>query len=238
MVTVNRKITYRMYPNGEQTALLEETHALHCRVYNTLLEEHKRRYDNKLPTYGFKLICRDLTTWRSHTAALEHLNAQSLQVTAKRVGLAFQAFFRRVKEGADNSGYPRFKSVNRYPGWGYKTHGDGWRLHQSEPSEDKKQPRTHSLRLSGIGNIRLRGKGRFTGLPKTCEITRKQNKWYLSVTVDVEPKSLTRESGDETAAFDWGLTTLLTIAKKDGTIERIDNPRILKNKLAALEQLQ
>jgi hypothetical protein len=30
------------------------------------------------------------------------------------------------------------------------------------------------LRLSGVGGIRLRGKARFSGTPKTCEIIRKR----------------------------------------------------------------
>src|SRR5918997_1214463 len=56
------------------------------------------------------------------------LNAQSAQVTLRRVALAFDAFFRRVKQGDQSPGYPRFKSLKRFSGWGYKTHGDGWRL--------------------------------------------------------------------------------------------------------------
>jgi putative transposase len=220
-----------MYPNQEQKAVLEEILGVHCRVYNTLLEEHKRRYDTDLPSYGFKLMCKDLTVWRAAIPALNVLNAQSLQVTAKRVALAFQSFFRRVAEGAEEPGYPRFKSFNRYPGWGYKTHGDGWRFFEG-------YKRKHSFRLSGIGDINLRGKGRFTGVPKTCEIINKQGKWYLSVTFNVDPAKVARTPGKETAAFDWGLTKLLTIAKADGTIEEIDNPRMLRNKLAALKKLQ
>jgi putative transposase len=38
MELVNRKITYRMYPNSEQVILLQDTLGLHCRVYNTFLE--------------------------------------------------------------------------------------------------------------------------------------------------------------------------------------------------------
>ncbi|NJD39835.1 MAG: transposase, partial [Geobacter sp.] len=122
----NRKITYRLYPNAFQEALLQETLGLHCRVYNTLLEEHKRRYDHGLSSYSFKLMCRDLTVWRAASLPLAEVNAQSLQVTAKRVSLAFAAFFRRLKAG-EEPGYPRFKSASRYPGWGYKDHGDGWK---------------------------------------------------------------------------------------------------------------
>ena len=238
MASVNRKITYRMYPNATQTVHLDETSALHCRVYNTLLDEHKQRYEQDLGTFSFFEMCRELTQWRNSVPAIANLNAQSLQVTAKRVDLAFQAFFRRVKEG-EEPGYPRFKSPDRFSGWGYKTHGDGWRLFETPvPEGSKKKPRTHTLRLSGIGDIRLRGKGRFTGTPKTAEIFRKGGKWYLSVTFDVAPKEVARVAGKDTAAFDWGIKNLLTIANADGTIETIDNPRWLKNRLAELVRLQ
>ena len=221
----NRKITYRLYPNATQESLLQDTLGLHCRVYNTLLGEHKRRYDYGLPSYSFKFMCRDLTVWRASTPSLDNLSCHSLQVTAKRVSLAFAAFFRRIKAG-EEPGYPRFKSTARYPGWGYKDHGDGWKLMGNR------------LRISGIGIVPIRGKGRFTGTPKTCEIIRKQSKWYASVTFEVEADQLRRSPGTGVMAFDWGLKNLLTIAREDGTIETVDNPRFLRSKLDALRRLQ
>jgi len=77
----------------------------------------------------------------------------------------------------------------------------------------------------------MRGKARFTGTPKTAEVIRKGGKWYLSVTYDVTPEAVARPAGSDAAAFDWGLDTLLTIAKPDGAIETIDNPRWLKARL-------
>ena len=140
MEKLQRKVTYRLYPSASQEALMEETLALHCRVYNTLLEEHQRR------------------------------------------------------------------------------HGQ--------------------VRLSGIGLVPMRGQGRFSGTPKTSEVIHKSGKWYLSATYTVAPEAIARKRGSEAAAFDWGLTTLLTIARADGTLETIDNPRWLKKKLEAIKALQ
>ena len=229
MEKIQRKITYRMYPNAAQGAALMESLALHCRVYNTLLEEHRRRHEAGEPFYSFKLMCRDLTQWRG-TSTLHELNAQGLQVTAKRVALAFSAFFRRLATG-EEPGYPRFKTVRRFAGWGYKTHGDGWRLTSGENGHG-------TVRLSGIGVLKLRGRGRFAGTAKTAEVLRSHGKWYLSVTFDVEPAAVARIAGTETAAFDWGVATLLTIAHPDGTVETVDNPRWLKRKLDALKDVQ
>ena len=228
MYSVNRKINYRLYPNAGQLERLEEMRLLHARVYNTLLEEHERRYTEGLPSYSFKLMCKDLTAWRANPV-LAQLNAQSLQVTAKRVQLAFQSFFRRLKEG-EEPGYPRFKSAKRYPGFGFKTHGDGWRLIESEKSN-------HRLRVSGVGILKIRGRGRFSGTPKTADLIFKQGKWYASITFEVPLAQLARPFGHEAGAFDWGLKSLLTIATSGG-IESIDNPRFLKAKITALVSLQ
>ena len=227
MTSVQRKITYRLYPGAAQAARMDEVLALHCRTYNTLLEEHQRRFEAKEPAFGFSAMCKALTEWRGYADSLRSLNAQSLQVTAKRVALAFDAFFRRVKAG-ETPGFPRFKAVQRFSGWGYKTYGDGWKLIQPEGRHGK-------IRLTGIGEVPMRGKGRFTGAPKTAEVIRKGEKWYLSVTYDLAPEAVARPAGREAAAFDWGLDTLLTIAKSDGALEEVDNPRWLK---ARLEQIK
>lgn len=229
-MTLQRKITYQMYPNASELEGLGAWLGLHCRVSNTLIEERRRRYEAGEKPYGFSAMCKDLTAWRGQVDSLRALNAQSLQVTAKRVALAFAAFFRRVKSG-DEPGYPRFKPLQRFPGWGYKTYGDGWKLLQADGRHGK-------VRLSGIGEIRIRGQGRFAGTPKTAEVLRKGGKWYLSVTYDVAEEMVARQRGAEAAAFDWGIDTLLTIAKADGAIESVENPRWLKAKLEAIKTLQ
>ena len=234
MQYVQRKITFRLYPSPAETALLEHTLGLHCRVYNTLEEAHEQRYTEGAPRLTFNAMCRTLTEWRAAVPALSAVNAQSLQVTAKRLSRAFDAFFRRLAAG-ETPGYPRFKSYRRYPGWGYKTYGDGWKL---KGAYDARGFRYRRLALTGIGDLTIRGQGRFAGTPKTCEILHKAGKWYASVTFDVAPHQLQRPQGREAAAFDWGLTTLLSIAKADGTLQEIDNPRWLKRRIEAIKTLQ
>lgn len=230
---VQRKITYRLYPKGGQGALLMEWLGLHCRVYNALLEEHRRRYDAGEPALNFNAMCKAVTHWRGYADALKSLNAQSLQVTAKRLRLALDAFFRRVRAG-QTPGFPRFKSLNRFSGWGYKTYGDGWKLIAKASASGMGYG---SISLSGIGTIAMRGKGRFIGTAVTCDIMHKAGKWYASVTFNVPEYQVARPGGRETAAFDWGIDTLLTIARADGSVQQIDNPRWLKNRLETLNNL-
>ena len=65
---------------------------------------------------GGELNSKRLTEWRLYCPALAGVNAQSQQNTLKRLDLAYQAFFRRVKAG-ETPGFPRFKPIQRYPGW-------------------------------------------------------------------------------------------------------------------------
>ena len=224
---LNRKVTYRLYPNAEQEARLQETLGLHQRLYNTALEERIRVYQETGKSLSFANQCKALTQWRKSVPALAALNAQSEQVTLKRLHLAFQHFFRRVKNG-ETPGFPRFKSLRRYPGWGYKTHGDGWKLHPGENGKHGK------LYLQGVGQVPIRGKARTAGIPVTCEILYKVGWWYASITLEIE--SVQRERGTEIGAFDWGLTEFLTLATPQG-IETVANPRHLRNQLAELKRL-
>lgn len=225
---VNRKVTYRLYPNLQQAERLLELLAFHQRVYNAALEERIRVYREKNHSLSFADQCKVLTQWRKKYKCLSDINAQSLQVTLKRLDFAFQAFYRRVK-ACEKPGFPRFKSLQRFSGWGYKSHGDGWRLFAGEGMRHGK------LRLSGVGMVSLRGSARTPGEPKTCEIVHKSGKWYLSVTIECGPK---RSCGTKAIGFDWGLKQFLVMHDSAGKTEHVDNPRHLKSLLPKLKQLQ
>src|SRR5919197_4713201 len=216
MKPVNRKVTYRMYPTTKQAKALEHLLSLHQRLYNAALEQRKTAYRRQRHAVGYAEQCGDLTVLRTSDPAYAAMNAQSAQVTLKRLQLAFEAFFHRVRAGEKRVGYPRFKSLRRFSGWGYKTHGDGWRL---IPGERMRHGR---LRLSGIGPVKIRGKARTLGVPKTCDIQHKGARWYASITVVCTPK---RTSGLLAAGMDWGVATFATVARSDGTMQYIPSPR-------------
>lgn len=225
-----RKVTFRMYPNAAQTERLEELLGLHQRVYNTALEERIRAYRERGESLSYHDQAKALTQWRATVPALAGVNAQSQQNTLKRLDRAFQAFFRRVKAG-ETPGFPRFKPIQRYPGWGYNTHGDGWRLHAGLGMQHG------HVRLSGVGQVKLRGKARTSGEVKTGEVLHKAGKWYLSVTVDCTPQ---RTCGDKAAGLDWGLEAFATLAETGDRYASVDNPRFMdkpqRQRLKTLQQ--
>jgi putative transposase len=95
---------------------------LHQRLYNAALEQRIAAWRRTRTSLGFVDQCLDLTELRAGDKSYAALNAQSSQVTLKRLDLAFAASFRRVKAG-QTPGFPRFKAFDRFSGWGYKSHG-------------------------------------------------------------------------------------------------------------------
>ena len=226
MAEVNRKVTYRLYPTGQQKTVLLDTLRLHQRLYNAALEQRITAYRTRKISLSYVDQAKELTQLRAEFPEYKALNAQSEQVTLTRLDWAFQNFFRRVKSGAEKAGFPRFKSLDRYPGWGYKTHGDGWKFDFGQQLKHGK------LSLSGLGFLKVRGKARNLGIPKTLEIQFKQGNWYASITLATTPQ---RVSGTKAIGIDWGLETFATVSDSDNSISTIANPRTLRKKLKVLK---
>lgn len=211
----NRKVTYKIYPNKIQENKFCSILKVHQKLYNKALEQRITAYKEDKIYVSFKDQCKNLTEWRAADPELGALNAQSEQVTLKRLDLAFKHFFRRVKNG-ETPGFPRFKSFDRFKGWGYKTHGDGFKLFLNSENSNG------YVRISGVGVIQIRGKSRNLGSPKTAEIVRKSDGWYLSVTIKCNPK---RKRGTAAISFDWGLENFITVIDTDNNINKVSNPR-------------
>jgi putative transposase len=227
-----------MYPTRRQNAALFDMLGLHQRLYNAALEQRIAAWRRTRTSLGFVDQCFDLTGFRAEDKSYAALNAQSSQVTLKRLDLAFAAFFRRVKAG-QTPGFPRFKAFDRFSGWGYKSHGDGFRFTPGNATvsrrKDGPRQRHGLLKLSGIGTIKVRGQARTPGQVTTCEIQRKADRWYVSLTISCFPS---REGGTEALGQDWGVETFSTLAREDGGFDAIANPRFFKKHRESVERAQ
>jgi putative transposase len=225
---VNRRATFKLYPSQSQAAGMERLCDLHRMLYNAALEERIEAYCKAGVSISFADQCKSLTTIRQHDPAFLAVNAQSAQVTLKRLHMAFKAFFRRCKAG-ETPGFPRFKSRDRFPGFGFKTHGDGFRF---TPGQSWRHGR---LRLSGIGEMAARGEARTSGRVVCCDIQRKADGWYLSLVIECEPH---RESGERECGLDWGVETFATLAYAPDEYAGFENDRPLANEQDALKAEQ
>ncbi len=228
MEPVSRKVVYRLYPSASQEAALLDMLGLHQRLYNAALEQRIAAWRLRRKSLSAYDQMRDLTGLRASDERYAGLNAQSAQVTLNRLHLAFAAFYRRCKKG-ETPGFPRFKAFDRFSGWGYKTHGDGFRFMPGAGN------RHGQLRLSGIGTIPVRGRARTPGEVRTCEIAHKAGRWYASLTLACEPQ---RKGGTDAIGLDWGVETFATLAHEDQAFSAIENPRFFARMKATLESAQ
>ncbi len=225
---VNRRATFKLYPSRAQIAALERLCDLHRMLYNAALEERIEAYRKAKVSISYADQCKSLTVIRQNDPAFLAVNAQSAQVTLKRLDLAFRAFFRRCRSG-ETPGFPRFRSRDRFPGFGFKTHGDGFRFTPRDGWRHGK------LRLSGIGEMTARGEVRTPGRIVCGDIQRKADGWYLSLVVECEPH---RERGHREAGLDWGVETFATLAYAPGEYDQFANDRPLADEQDALRTEQ
>ena len=125
---MRKRFKYRIYLTKGQHRILEQQ-LEECRwVSNKTLAERKRADEERgesLHVYDTQAL---LPVWKVTRPALNLVHSQVLQNISVRVDLAFQAFFRRVKGGANEVGFPRFKGFGRYDRSTYPQYGNGVRL--------------------------------------------------------------------------------------------------------------
>jgi putative transposase len=215
---------YRLYPNQTQQDQIRKT-ADACRfVYNWALETKKTAYE----TDGTNLIWFDLNNrlkdLKQDHPFLKTAYSQSLQQAVKRFQLAFQHFFRRIKQGTDSPGYPRFKKRMAY------------RQSFDVPQFFTIDFAICRVYLPKIGRIKAVFHRRFSGTPKMCTIVSTlTGKFYISIIVeDGNPPPPKPPATNQTAVgIDVGVTTYITLSSG----EKVANPRHLHNTLHRLQCL-
>src|SRR5713226_8945402 len=210
---------YRIYPTKKQVQKLNETLG-ECRwLYNHFLEQRKTTYEQE----GQSLSCYHqidtLGLLKQERATLKQVHSQVLQNVAVRIDLAFKAFFRRCKAGA-NPGYPRFRGRDRYDSFTFPQSGF------SLTHDDR-------VTLSKIGSVKMVSHRPLKGTVKTCTIRRSSTgKWYVSFAVECDPERL-----DPVAAqvgIDVGLKTFASLSNG----EEIASPRFFRKEEKALAKVQ
>lgn len=106
---------FRLYPNREQENLIVRTFGC-CRfVFNHYLARRKETYEQTGETLNYYACAKDMT-WlkqQEETLWLKEVDATALQSSIRDLDMAFQNFFRRVKQGK-RPGYPHFKSKHHH----------------------------------------------------------------------------------------------------------------------------
>jgi putative transposase len=244
-----RKVTYKLYPSAAQTEGLLALLRQHKDLWNAALEERIDAWRKAGKSISYEDQCRSLTQVRGELPGdWATMNCSSQQITLRRLDKAFKAFFARCAKG-QSPGFPRFKSLSRMPGIGFKGHGDGWRFASKIANDGRpddfgviRWARHGALRLQGLGHIKCRGQARAAGVIKSCELLYRRGEWHVSVTLECADADVARQRTEHHAmAADWGVSRLLTVVRTDGPRDEAredhDNPRWFKNAQERLVEL-
>jgi len=217
---MRKAFKYRIYlTNGQRRILEQQLEA--CRwVYNQTLAARRDAYTQGAPL-GLYDTQAMLPGWKETLPSLKLVHSQVLQNVQVRVDLAFQAFFRRVKAGEEEPGFPRFKHFGRYDSITYPQYGNGVRLDESR------------LILSKVGAVHVVLHRPVEGAIKTVTLRRaRTGKWYVSFSCETEAHLL--PPAEMLVGVDMGLNSFATFSNG----EQIDNPRFYRRDEADLKRVQ
>lgn len=208
---------YRLSPTPAQETVLRTTLATCCAVYNSLVlwRKHDFEVHGKSPDYYVQK--KALPGWKQVHDELCQPHSQVLQDVAKRVDLAFAAFFRRVQAG-EEPGYPRFKGQGHYDSITYPQ--SGFSIGEG------------SVTLSKIGEVKAVLHRAIEGRVKTCTVRRQNGKWFVCFSCEVQAEPLPESA--ETVGIDVGINQFAALS--DG--ECVENPRYFRKDEKALAKAQ
>ena len=211
---------YRLYPSKAQARLLDSTLETCRRFYNDCLAERKQAWEDERRTVGKVAQLRRVKERKATNSWASRVHSHVLQTVVQDLDKAFDAFFRRVKTG-EEPGHPRFKGRHRWRSFGFKEHGNGFRV-------DGRR-----LKLSGIGRVAVRWHRPLEGQVKTLRVSKKAGKWYASFSCVLDQPPPLPESGRE-VGIDVGLASLITTSEG----EKKDHPRFYRKALRRLRVAQ
>ncbi len=205
-----KTFAYRLFPSTPQARLLERTLETCRRFSNDCLAERKTAWEQQQRSVGKVEQLRQVKERKATNPWAKDVHSHVLQTVVQDLDKAFAAFLRRRKAG-ETPGHPRFKGRNRFRSFGYKEHGNGFKI-------DGRR-----LQLSGIGRVALRWHRPLAGQIKTLRISKKAGKWYACFVCVMEDAPALPEMGRE-VGIDVGLAKLITTS--DGA--QVDHPRFYR----------
>ena len=211
---------YRLYPTKAQKTKIDATLELLRWVYNETLEVRRNSWEKERKNVSLFKTNKMLTVWKKERPELNNVFSQVLQDAQVRVDLAFQAFFRRVKSGEKEVGYPRFKGRGRYDSLTYTQFGFNLE--------------NNVLILAKIGSVQVNMHRPVGEKIRRITIRRASTgKIFVSIIAEVENKPLSFKDG-AVVGVDVGLEAFATLSNG----KKIENPRFFRNEEHELAKAQ
>jgi putative transposase len=194
---VIRTYKYRLLPSRKQHLALTTILSSQRDLYNAALESRIDLYRKTGKSASYFSQCKELAQLRSEPD-FATLPSNLQRATLKRLDVAYQAFFRRVKRG-EKPGFPRFKGIGWWNSFGF-TEFRGITL------------QSNRIRFKGIpGRLRIHiHRTMPEGKILCCQFRRDAKGWHVcfQVRIDALPLAITGKA----AGIDMGLSSLVVLS--------------------------
>lgn len=209
---------YKLRTNAKFVAGCSATLNVCRELYNAALQERRDAWQINRLSINYHAQAIQLPQIKQVREDVGEVHSQVLQDALRRVKKAFDAFFRRCRNG-ETPGYPRYKPASRYDSFTYPQ--SGFRL-----EGDK-------IHLSRIGSCRVRLSRPIEGTIKTCTIKREADGWYVVFAVEENQCPFFPKTG-EAVGLDVGIENFATLS----TGRTVENPEFLRGSEGELKTAQ
>jgi putative transposase len=212
-------------PNDKQATYFARACATARFAYNWALGEWQRQYeahrnDPTLPRPSEAALRRQLNDIKvAQFPWMQEVTKNAPQQAIKNLGAAFKRFF------AGDGKYPRFKKKGQHDSFRADNGTDKNHLHAVEIKGQK-------IKLSVLGWVRMREPLRFNGNVKSAVVSHTADRWFVSLTVEIEHITPVREN-QAAGGVDLGVSSLATMSDGSAVI----GPKALRSNLARLKRL-
>jgi len=218
-----KSFQFRIYPTKNQEKQLNSVLLSCCNLYNYFLKQRIETYEKTgKGTTKFKQQ-KELPSLKKGDPFLQKIYSQISQEVLARLDKAYQNFFRRVREGIEDPGFPRYRNIKRYNSITYPQNNGSWKFKDS-----------NKIKLSGIGIIKIINHRSLQGMPKTCTVKKnKLNQWFVIISCKDVPKNPLPKTNKE-VGIDLGIKHYLTLSNDT----KIEKENFLKKEENHLKNLQ
>ena len=190
---------YRLLPTRRQHVLLEQILESQRILYNAALEERIGAYSKAGVVRNYMDQTKALTVWRQEDEEARMLPVGLQRATLKRLDDAFNAFFRRLKNG-EKPGFPRFHGPAHFQSFGFRE----WM------GITLRGARIRFKGMQGPLRVHMHRPLPAESTVKNCILHREERKWSVSFAVElgVAPP----RQGSRCVGVDLGIATFAALS--------------------------
>ena len=220
---MEKSYKFRIYPNKEQETLIQKTFGS-CRfVYNYYLAKRIELYKQDKSTMNYNQCSKNLKDLKQEFIWLKEVDSVSIQSSVKDLDMAYQNFFKRVKQGNNKAGFPKFKSKKNH-----------CKLYKTKFTNNNIQILANKIKLPKLGLVKCKVSKQIEGRILNATISQKPSgKYFVSVCctdIDISQYSST----SAVVGIDLGIKEFAITS--DG--QHINNPKYLAKSQKKLNKLQ